>query len=56
MVIEEDELNGHVLLQAIENLLDNEEMRREMGANALHMVNTKGTDAIAEGIIGLVRS
>lgn len=56
VVIEEEELNGHVLLQTIENLLDNEEMRREMGANALHMVNTKGTDAIAEGIIGLVRS
>ena len=56
MVIEEDELICPVRLQAIENLLDNEEMRREMGANALHMVNTKGTDAIAEGIIGLVRS
>lgn len=53
-VIEEDALSGHVLLSAIESLLDDEEKRREMGAKAFHMVNTKGTDTIAEAIIGLV--
>lgn len=53
-VIEEDELTGHVLLSAIEALLDDEDKRREMGAKAYHMVNTKGTDAIAEAILGLV--
>lgn len=54
VVIEEDELTGHVLLSTVESLLDDEEKRREMGANAYHMVNTKGTDAIAEAILGLV--
>ncbi|MDY3118612.1 MAG: undecaprenyldiphospho-muramoylpentapeptide beta-N-acetylglucosaminyltransferase [Peptoniphilus sp.] len=56
VVIEEEGLSGHMLLNFIESLLEDEEKRREMGANAFHMINPHGTDAIADAILEIATS
>lgn len=55
-VIEEKDLNGQVLLDAMERLLDNEEACRAMGNAAYGLINSKGTEEIVDAILEVVSS
>lgn len=55
-VIEEKDLNGQVLLEAMERLLDNEEACRAMGNAAYSLINSKGTEEIVDAILEVVSS
>lgn len=55
-VIEEKDLNGQVLLEAMEKLLENEEASRAMGSAAYGLINPKGTEEIVDAILEVVSS
>lgn len=55
-VIEEKDLNGQVLLEAMKRLLDNEKACRAMGNAAYGLINPKGTEEIVDAILEVVSS
>lgn len=55
-VIEEKDLNGQVLLEAMEKLLEDEEACRAMGSAAYGLINSEGTEEIVDAILEVVSS
>ena len=53
-VIEEKDLNGDVLFNAMEDLLGNEEKSKVMGNHAYGLINPKGTEEIVDAILEVV--
>ena len=53
-VIEEKDLNGDVLFNAMEDLLGNEEKSKAMGNHAYDLINPKGTEEIVDAILEVV--
>lgn len=53
-VIEEKDLNGDVLFDAMEDLLGNEEKAKAMGNHAYGLINPKGTEEIVDAILEVV--
>lgn len=53
-VIEEKDLNGDVLFNAMEDLLGNEEKSKAMGNHAYGLINPKGTEEIVDAILEVV--
>lgn len=50
IVIDENDLNGEILLEKIENIIKDEKYRKELGANAKKLGNPEGVNLIVEEI------
>ncbi|MDD7363135.1 MAG: undecaprenyldiphospho-muramoylpentapeptide beta-N-acetylglucosaminyltransferase [Peptoniphilus sp.] len=55
-VIEESELNGALLLETMESLLNDEKRSKAMGKAAYSLINPRGTEEIVESILRIVES
>ena len=55
IVIEEDNLTPHILLERVKYVLDNEDVRKKMGTNAAAFATKNSSDLMAREILTLLR-
>jgi len=55
LVLEEENLGGHMLLEKIEELMNNEELRQKMVSNIEVFYHPDAADKIAEGVLGMIK-
>jgi UDP-N-acetylglucosamine--N-acetylmuramyl-(pentapeptide) pyrophosphoryl-undecaprenol N-acetylglucosamine transferase len=55
LVLEEENLGSNMLLEKIEELMNNEELRQKMARNIGAFYHPDAADKIAEGVLGMIR-
>jgi UDP-N-acetylglucosamine--N-acetylmuramyl-(pentapeptide) pyrophosphoryl-undecaprenol N-acetylglucosamine transferase len=55
VVLEENNLGEHMLLEKIEEIMDNEELRAKLSQNIRPFYHADATEKIADGILGMIK-
>jgi UDP-N-acetylglucosamine--N-acetylmuramyl-(pentapeptide) pyrophosphoryl-undecaprenol N-acetylglucosamine transferase len=55
LVLEEENLGEHMLLEKIEEMMNNEELRQKMAGNIGVFYHPDASDKIAEGVLGMIK-
>ncbi|MFA6048205.1 MAG: undecaprenyldiphospho-muramoylpentapeptide beta-N-acetylglucosaminyltransferase [Parcubacteria group bacterium] len=55
LVLEEENLGAHMLLEKIEELMNNEELRQKMASSIGAFYHPDAVDKIAEGVLGMIK-
>lgn len=55
IVLEENNLGEHMLLAKIEEIMNNETLRKSLSENIRHFYHADAADKIAEGVVGMIK-
>jgi UDP-N-acetylglucosamine--N-acetylmuramyl-(pentapeptide) pyrophosphoryl-undecaprenol N-acetylglucosamine transferase len=55
VVLEENNLGEHMLLEKIEEIMDNEELRAKLSQNIKAFYHADATERIADGVLGMIK-
>ena len=55
VVLEEGNLGEHMLLEKIDEIMDNDELRNKLSTNIRAFYHPDATEKLAEGILGMIK-